>query len=300
MSTYSRRGDLAGPVLLIGFGTLLLLINLGRIPVSLWGAISQLWPLALVVLGLDLLIPRRSVLGSIVVAALLLGVLFAGAGLALPAMSTPPSAVGGEAVEVPATGAAAVDVTLISGAGSMWVDDGAPGDALLSGTVNIPGGGQIEQSAATQGDTTTILVKTTGVVIIPIQFGGGGEVWDIGLAADPALRLSTQMGAGELRIDARGLNLDSIDASTGAGEVEVRVPAGASAVTMSAAVGMLTVRVPVGTPVRLEASSLAGSVDVPSGYERVGGAYVSPGFVAGNHIEIDASIVFGTISVIEE
>ncbi|MBF8256723.1 MAG: hypothetical protein HW375_1630, partial [Anaerolineales bacterium] len=58
MRTFSRRGDLAGPVLLIGFGTLVLLINLGRIPVSLWSALSQLWPLALILIGLDLLIPR--------------------------------------------------------------------------------------------------------------------------------------------------------------------------------------------------------------------------------------------------
>jgi hypothetical protein len=114
MRTYSRRGDLAGPVLLIGFGTLVLLMNLGRIPVSLWGALSQLWPLALVVLGLDLLIPRRSVLASIAVAVLLLVVLFAGAGLALPALSTPPSAVDGEAVEVAATGADVADISLVA------------------------------------------------------------------------------------------------------------------------------------------------------------------------------------------
>jgi hypothetical protein len=80
----TRRGNLAGPVLLIGFGTLLLLINLGMVPMSIWGALARLWPLALILVGIDLLIPRRSILGSIAVGALLLFVLFAGAGLALP------------------------------------------------------------------------------------------------------------------------------------------------------------------------------------------------------------------------
>jgi len=299
MRTYSRRGDLAGPVLLIGFGTLVLLINLGRIPVSLWGAVSQLWPLALILIGLDLLIPRRSVLASILVAALMLGVVFVGAGLALPALSNPPTAVGGEGVAVPATGAAQADISLVSGAGSMSVEGLSGGEALVSGTVSVPGGGQVEQSADTEGDMTTVLLKTTGVVIIPIQFGNG-EVWEIAIASEPEVRLSTQMGAGEMHIDARGLNLETLDASTGAGEVEVLLPEGRSSVTLSAAVGELTIRVPAGASVRLEASSLAGNVHVPPGYEKVGGAYLSPRFVSGGHVEIDASLVFGTISLFEQ
>ena len=299
MRKYSRLGDLAGPVLLIGFGTLVLLINLGRIPVSLWSALSQLWPLALILIGLDLLIPRRSVLASILVAALMLGVVFVGAGLALPALSNPPMAVDGEAVDVPSTGAAEADISLVSGAGSMWVEGLSGGDALLSGTVSVPGGGRVEHRADTEGGTTTVLVKTTGVVIIPIQFGNG-EVWEIAIASEPELRLSTQMCAGEMHVDARGLNLEALDASTGAGEVEVMVPEGRSSVTLSAAVGELTIRVPEGASVRLEASSLAGDVHLPTGYEKVGGAYLSPGFVSGGHIEIDASLVFGTISLFEQ
>lgn len=299
MRTRSRRGDLAGPVLLIAFGTLVLLINLGRIPVSLWGAISQLWPLALVVLGLDLLIPRRSVLASILVAGLLLGVVFAGAGLALPALSTPPTAAGGEAVSVPGTGKTAADISLISGAGSIWVEALTSGNALLSGSVSVPGGGQVEQKVGTQGDTTIVVMKTTGVVSIPVQFGNG-EVWEIAIASEPELTLSTQMGAGEIHIDARRLNLAAIDASTGAGQVEVFLPEGGSTVTLSAALGEIAIGVPRGTSVRLQASSLVGNVQVPPGYEKIGGAYVSPGFVAGNHIEIDASLVFGAILLTEQ
>jgi hypothetical protein len=108
------------------------------------------------------------------------------------------------------------------------------------------------------------------------------------------------MGAGEIHVDARGLDLESVKASTGAGEVEVLVPQGSSTVALTAAVGQLTIRVPKGMPVRLKASSLGASVQVPPGYEKVNGVYVSPGFVSGDHIEIDASLVFGTISLFEQ
>ena len=126
------------------------------------------------------------------------------------------------------------------------------------------------------------------------------SVWQIGISPDPRLSLSTQLGAGEIFVDGRGLTLESLDASAGAGEIVVIVPGAASTVKLSAAVGQITDRVPEGTPVRLRASSLAGSVQVPQGYDRVGGAYLSPGFAAGDHIEIDASLVFGTILVIEQ
>jgi hypothetical protein len=298
MKTYSRRGDLAGPVLLIGFGALLLLINLGRIPVSLWSALSRLWPLALIVLGLDLLIPRRSVLASILVAGLLMAVLFVGAGLALPTLSSSPAAIEGEAVSVPSSGDPHVNVSLVAGAGRMRVDDHVSGNALVSGEISVPGG-QVEQLVEDLGTTTTVLLKTTGVVIVPISFGQG-EVWNIAVSTAPLVNLSAELGAGEIRIDASEMNLESVKASTGAGDVEVIVPAGGSTVTLSAAVGQLAVRVPASTPVRLEASSLAGNVQVPPGYRKVGAAYVSPGFMAGDHVEISASLVFGSIVVLEQ
>ncbi len=58
--------------------------------------------------------------------------------------------------------------------------------------------------------------------------------------------------------------------------------------------------VPEGTPVRLRASTLGGGVQVPPVYQKINGTYLSPGFSAGEHIEIEASLVFGTITVTEQ
>jgi predicted membrane protein len=125
-------------------------------------------------------------------------------------------------------------------------------------------------------------------------------LWDIAVSPDPTLALSTEMGAGEIRIDASGLNLESLKAAAGAGDVQVVVPSGTRSVTLSAAVGQLGIRVPQGAAVRLEASTLAGNVQVPDGYRKVGSAYLSPGFAEQGAIEIDASLVFGTIILTEE
>ena len=57
----TRRGGLIGPVILIGLGSVFLLINLGVLSWSVWTVIFRLWPVLLVAAGLDLLLGRRSV-----------------------------------------------------------------------------------------------------------------------------------------------------------------------------------------------------------------------------------------------
>ena len=61
----TRRGGLIGPVILIGLGVVFLLNNLGILSWSIWTVIFRLWPVLLVAAGLDLLLGRRSVWGSL-------------------------------------------------------------------------------------------------------------------------------------------------------------------------------------------------------------------------------------------
>src|SRR5918911_1610679 len=67
-----RRIGLVGPALLIGLGTLLLLDTIGWIGPEAWDAILNLWPVALIAIGLDLLLGRRAPRWSALVAVALL------------------------------------------------------------------------------------------------------------------------------------------------------------------------------------------------------------------------------------
>ncbi len=297
MNVTSRRGNLAGPVLLIGFGALMLLINLGRVPMSLWGALARLWPLALIIVGLDLLIPRRSVVGSIVLAGLMLAVLFAGARLALPVVSLT-EVQGGETVQVPSGGASGADVSLVPAAGLLKVDALETGGPLLSGTVRLPGRAHVATEVRDEGDRTVVVVKAAGVVALPINWGAE-ELWNISINPDPRLWLTATMGAGEIRIDAKNLDLDTIKATTGAGRIEVILPAADVWADLSAGVGELVIRVPAGASVRLDGTTVLGGVIVPPGYRKVGSSYLSPGFEEGGHLEVDASLAIGGITLTE-
>src|SRR6185295_12331121 len=71
--SFDRRPGLFWPLILIGLGALLLLQNLGYLPAGLWPALAQLWPVIFILLGLDMLIGRRSSAGA--AAVLVLGAL---------------------------------------------------------------------------------------------------------------------------------------------------------------------------------------------------------------------------------
>lgn len=78
--TAPRRPSLVGPTLLIGVGVLVLMQNLGFLPFGFWWTLWRFWPVVLIVVGLDLLLGRRSPVGGLVVlgltVALIAGVLF--------------------------------------------------------------------------------------------------------------------------------------------------------------------------------------------------------------------------------
>ena len=76
MTTSSNHGrprpSLAGPIILIGIGVLFLLSNLGLLPSRVWPLLRQLWPVPLILIGIEILVGRRSTVGSVISALFIL------------------------------------------------------------------------------------------------------------------------------------------------------------------------------------------------------------------------------------
>lgn len=71
-----RDRSLAFPRVLIGIGVLLLLANLGYVGGVAWGQLARLWPVLLVLAGIDLLVlPRSFALAAVVETAIVAGAL---------------------------------------------------------------------------------------------------------------------------------------------------------------------------------------------------------------------------------
>jgi hypothetical protein len=300
MNTSYRGRHLTGPVLLIGFGTLVLLINTGRLPTGLWSALLHLWPLALIVLGLDLLIPRRSALSSALVALLLLGVMFAGAAVALPMAAGGPSAVGGQAVSVPAAAEGQASLTFLPAAAEFRLDAADSAAGLITGSVRLPPGARLATSSQTIGNRAVIELKTVGNPTIPfVWVGSPGEQWRLHVSPAPGIAVTVNQGAGETVVDGRQLHLMSMDATIGAGRIEVWLPEEAARASLSAGVGELVVRVPRGASVVLRPTTVMGGTQVPAGYTKVGNEYRSLGYQAADQIVVEASVPVGGVLLVE-
>jgi hypothetical protein len=70
--SHPSRPSLFWPIILISAGVLLLLSNMGVLPDAAWGRLWQLWPVALIALGIDVLFGRRSAVGAFIGAVLIL------------------------------------------------------------------------------------------------------------------------------------------------------------------------------------------------------------------------------------
>jgi hypothetical protein len=75
-----RRGSIFFPLLLIAIGVAFLLNNLGVIPGDFWGTLFQLWPVILIVIGLDSIYRREGLVGPTFLIGLGLIFLFANLG----------------------------------------------------------------------------------------------------------------------------------------------------------------------------------------------------------------------------
>jgi hypothetical protein len=69
-----QRGSLVGPLILIGLGIIFLLSNLGLMTGDVWDTIARLWPLILVAIGLDGILRRGGLVGSVLMIGL--GIVF--------------------------------------------------------------------------------------------------------------------------------------------------------------------------------------------------------------------------------
>jgi len=65
-----RRGSVLFPILLIGLGVTLLTQSRGLVPWEIWAQLWRLWPVVLILIGLDIIIGRRSAIGGYLVGAI--------------------------------------------------------------------------------------------------------------------------------------------------------------------------------------------------------------------------------------
>jgi hypothetical protein len=220
-----RYRSLFWPILLIGIGTLWLLANLEILPDLNWRFFIRLWPLILVIIGLDIIIGRRT---PIVGALLALGTVAAIIILALLAPSLNLEA-GTElktlSFNEPLEGATSARITLDLERYPTTVDSLNESKSLI----------EADLDTLTDVNFNARGAKTKSVSIEPtsdLSFGFNwidlvdyDAHWDILLSPFIPMDLIVDVGSGSATLNLADLQLTDLDISGGSGSTDLFLPA---------------------------------------------------------------------------
>jgi hypothetical protein len=296
-----RRHGLIGPLILITIGVLFLLVNLNLLAPSFWGIAARFWPLLLILIGLDLIIGRRSAVGAIIVAVLWIVLVGGAIWLSSPQGSAylPTTPTTSDEVAIPLGDIKSASISLDNGLSVTTVGPLGP-DAtdLVSGTFRHPDGVSISQNyrvVGTEGRLALVQQGASWAFWVP-----GESRWDLKLSPRVPIALSVNGGVGRLTLDLNGLAVTSLNINSGVGSVEVITP-GSGAVTMrlNGGVGSSTIIIPSGMSARIRTNGGLGSINIdPSRFPRLGDTYQSADYAAAaNKIDIEIDGGLGSINV---
>jgi len=300
MQNSYRRSGLIWPLLLIGLGTLWLLQNFGLLPAGMWAALAQLWPVLLILLGLDMLIGRRSTAGTAVV--LLVGALIVAGSLtwaALQASRLP----AGEPQSLIQTmrGARQASVELAFDVGTLKVSALGASDYLMEGQAQNGPGETVQQSyTVKEAEGRLTLSQKRAPLFMPFLAATHPDTrWNIRFSPALPLTLEIKTGAGEADLDLSGLNLTAFDLSAGVGQTRVVFPASSALrAIVQSGIGEVTLTIPPDLPARITVKSGLSSVRIPPRFSRDGDVYTTAGFsTTGPHLDLELTAGIGNVNV---
>lgn len=309
-----RRGpSVVGPLILIALGVVFLLNTLEVLPWDVWESLWRLWPLVLVLIGLELLLGRGNPWLSAFIAIMVVGVgavLIFLTGIFGPAYRIGgPIVVTGPQVEqvisplsVPLEGAREAAINVKYGAGRLTVGAlGGDSGNLLEGSVHHPGNRELVPPVVSRrGDKVEVTLPGTegGVVLLP---GSVTDSLQLVLNRDLPIDLRLQGGASDTSLDLRSLRIRNLYVEMGASTVKVRLPESAGMTTATFKTGMATLSIEVPSKVAARITSRGGlstfKIDERR-FPKQGNYYVSPGYeTAQDKVDIDIDAGMATVTV---
>jgi hypothetical protein len=261
-----RPPSLFWPLVLIGAGVILLLSNLGYLPWQSWHILWRLWPLLLVAIGIDLLIGRRSMVGAIVSALLILLLIGGAVALVFFAQNIPawvevvqPVELRTEHIEHPLADVERASVTIDWTSVPGYLSALRDSPNLIEGDIAYRG--QLIFDVRVDGDQADVKLDThySGPWFGPFDLGErANERWDVRLSPKVPFDFTLDAGSGPYDIDLSGLQVSDLFLDAGSGPIDLILPSGSTfGVRIDGGSGPLAIVLPesVGARVVLDSGS---------------------------------------------
>ena len=290
-----RNRSLLLPVLLIAIGAIVLLANTGLLSTQALERLGDLWPLLLVILGLQLILnhtlPRQQAtlvgLGAaaaVVVAAVAYAVLAPATSFATQRFDSTESR----------GGLSAASLDLNYGAATIDVNTAALGDSLYQAHLDYPGG-ENPPTISLDRESGTLQIRENSSFSPLHLFGGNRRHVQLTLSNQLPWSIHIGGGAASLRLDLRHAQLSKLDLSGGANQLDAQLPSpkGTVSISVSGGASNVTIVAPAHTQSRVAVSGGVSAVTINgSSSGNLGGDFQqqSPGYgSASDRFDIEIS-----------
>lgn len=270
MNENRRFPNLFWPVLFIGVGTLIFLSNLEIItpinPAVLW----RLWPVFLVIIGINLLFGRNNrILASVFSGALALAIvaflLFSPQlvdVIPMPETTT-------DTFEAPLNGTQSAEIDLDFDRGNLTVSDLKSGGNLFEAVVTH--NEKINfQNTGTTNQKVRLSLNSSGTLQMGDWFSDQQNVADIGLATGVPLAINIDIGSGNADLFLADLEIEKLEANSGSGSLEVEMPAGDFSSVFGSGSGSISIETAPGSALDLRADVGSGRITIRIGEDSFG------------------------------
>jgi len=292
------------PVILISVGVLALIQNLDRLPLNVWQTVWQLWPVVLILLGVEIILNQLRLpqaLGFVLALAVIVASV---GGITYYVMQgTGESGIGmGEAqhIEHSLSGVTSASVTVMFGAGTLQLGS-LSGDQLMVGDFRAAGRqSPVNIRFSASGGHGDLLLDVPQNQVIPIFSSGRGSEWQVKLNNSIPLDVRVQAGASTNDLDLTDLRLTDLNVQAGVSTTTIRLPkTGKYPAHISGGLATTTVYIPDGVSARIRVESGLASINVDqSRFPRSGDYYVSPDYgTAANSVDLFIEGGLATISI---
>jgi hypothetical protein len=294
-------------MVLIAIGCVFLLQNLGYLPPNTWVNLWRLWPMVLVLAGLELLFGRR--LPPLAMAALVLVVLVIGVAALGPRV---PEATGNSTTQsatIDLGGASQAAVTLQFGAGQLILGPLAQAGptTLASMQYDGPAGTAPAPQYSVSGGTGHLAYQVGGSRSgpnFPPFVGQSAPATRMEVELNPSVPISSlvvQTGAADAQLDLSSLQITNLDVSVGAATAWIRLPqTGATTARVNSGAATITLEIPQGVAAQIRHRGGLSTFTIDqSRFPQVGeGVYRSPDYdTAQNRVDLDLETGVTTIRI---
>lgn len=263
----TREYSVFWPIILIAVGVIWLLSNFNILPAMNFGLLVHLWPLLLIVAGINLLIGRRYPLlrALVTLAAVAFGILYMLFAQQLGIVQV--TEVQQANLVEPIGEAKSATVRIRSSIGRTYINPLVDSSALIEADLKYVGDLVFDVSGSLE-KIVDLRVETDALEPEFYNFTEEDKLrWDIGLTPNIPLNLDFSGGVGEIVMDLTGLTLTDVFVSGGVGELEVTLPAqeGLYTVTINGGVGQFVILIEDGAELQLDIDAGVGEfiIDIP-------------------------------------